>query len=66
MMTAPHTPPGEPSRLEVDDEFAQAVIDVAAEMDARRNWKERLRDAVRSARLLVAIICHNKLRSGPG
>lgn len=44
--------------VEVDDDLARAVADVVAEMDARRTLGARLRDAARSARLLLPIIWH--------
>lgn len=46
--------------LEIDDDFSRAVVDVAREMDARRTWRERIRDAVRIVRLLLALLWHQR------
>ena len=51
-----HSPP------EGDDAFAQAVVDVAAEMDARRHWRGVVRDAARSACWLIALLRSRRRR----
>ncbi len=48
--------PGTPPPLEVDDALAQAVVDVAAERDAKRSWSERFRDAMLYVRLILALL----------
>ena len=52
----------EHSRFEVDDGFAQAVVDVARELDAQRTAWERFRDAGRSLRLLLDLLRHWRRR----
>lgn len=52
----------EPSHSEVDDEMTQAVVEVARELDAKRTWKKRLRDAIAGARLVVALVRHRRRR----
>lgn len=68
-MTAPALLPQDPGTfqiseplIETDDDFAQAVVDVADEMDARRPWHERIRDAIAAARLGLVIVWHTNIR----
>ena len=53
----------DPFPPEVNDDMVHAVVDLAAEMDARRTWRERAADIVHSVRLLLAIIWYNIVRS---
>jgi hypothetical protein len=42
--------------------MTQAVVEVARELDAKRTWKKRLRDAIAGARLVVALVRHRRRR----
>lgn len=52
----------EPYPFQTDDSDSEAVLAVAAEIDLRRSWREKLRDAVRSVCLLFALLRHRRRR----
>lgn len=56
-------PPLSPQDL--GEDLTPVVVDIADEMDGRRSRRDRWRDVVRSARLLLALLQHSRWSVSP-